>query len=104
MAKKDKDTVTRIEHVHTPHVARVRFETIAPHAMFLRQSLAHGTADDGRPIAVDLTGPSIVITLGDWGKEGSHQLIVNVIKLTQDLLSSVDPASVKPAKELSDAT
>ena len=61
-------------------------ENLSPR-MYLRQELASGSADDGTPIEVSQTGPSVIIHLGKW--PNGRQFVVNLATMSTDILEQL---------------
>ena len=64
------------------------------HAMYLRESIGTGKADNGDEIEISLTGASIVIMRGKW-QGGGRQLVISISDLTTAVLTQLTEQPVK---------
>jgi hypothetical protein len=80
------------------HTATIPVTENLPMAMYLRQELASGQADDGTPIEVAQTGPNIIIALGRF--PNGRQFVVNLAEMAKAILTELATPSTTPAPEV----
>lgn len=74
------------------HAVRIPVTENTPSRMYLRTEIAKGSADDGTPIAVDSTGPHIIIYLGVF--PNGRQFVVNVSDMAKAVLEQLTQPGV----------
>lgn len=89
MAKTKTDTKT------TVHTVTIPIGENRPHALYLRESILHGTMPDGRAIELDQSGATLILQIGEWQKPGGRQFTICLTGLTQAI---IDQLVVEPEK------
>jgi hypothetical protein len=69
------------------------------HAMYLREGIITGKTADGREIACDLAGASLVIQLDNWRKKGGRQFVVTAEAITVAVLEQLTDANANTEKK-----
>lgn len=83
------------------HNATIPVVENLPNAMYLRQQIATGAADDGTPIDVSTTGPHLIIQLGEW--PNGRQFVINVADMAKAVLEQLtQPSTVAHGDEGTD--
>ena len=89
-----KKLVTRYRTID--HVAPIPVVENVDQRMYLREGIAEGTADDGTPIEICTTGPSIVIQLGRF--PNGRQFVVSIADMATAVLSELTKPTVGGAE------
>jgi hypothetical protein len=73
----------------TTHTVPIEVTENIEHGMFLRSGIASGTDQDGREIAIDLSGTALVIQFGGWRKPDGRQFVIDLMDVAKTVLTQL---------------